>query len=109
MALSLVQIMKRSYLVMTDSGGIQEEAPALGVPVLVLREVTERPEGIESGNAEMVGTSRQRILSAAIRLLESPQERSRMARATDVYGDGNAAARIASVLRSAELCTDSLL
>ena len=95
---SLVHLMKRSHFVMTDSGGIQEEAPALGVPVLVLREVTERPEGVESGNVRLVGTQPRRILSEAVRLLENPAEHLRMARPAKLYGDGHAAARIANLL-----------
>jgi UDP-N-acetylglucosamine 2-epimerase (non-hydrolysing) len=73
--------MKRSYLVLTDSGGIQEEAPGLGKPVLVLREVTERPEAVTAGTARVVGTSRDRVVSAAVRLLDDPAEYERMAQA----------------------------
>jgi len=97
---SLVHLMKRSHFVMTDSGGIQEEAPALGVPELVFREVTERPEGVESGNVRLVGTGTLRIVSEAVRLIENPAAHSRMARATDLYGDGHAAARIANLLQA---------
>ena len=68
--LSLVNLMKRSYLVLTDSGGIQEEAPALGIPALVLREVTERPEGVESGNVKLVGSNPDRIIAETVRLLD---------------------------------------
>jgi len=96
--LSLVQLMKRSYVVLTDSGGIQEEAPALGVPALVLREVTERPEGVASGNVKLVGSDTQRIISETSRLLVDPAEHLRMAGATNPYGDGHAAERIASIL-----------
>ncbi len=98
--LSLVQLMKRSYVVLTDSGGIQEEAPALGVPALVLREVTERPEGVESGNVKLVGSDTQRIVSETRCLLDDPSEHLRMARAANPYGDGHAAERIASALES---------
>jgi len=97
--LPLVQVMKRSYLVLTDSGGIQEEAPALGVPVLVLREVTERPEAVECGNVLLVGSDRERIVTEARRLLDDRREHERMARAVNPYGDGHAAARIVSALR----------
>jgi UDP-N-acetylglucosamine 2-epimerase (non-hydrolysing) len=97
--LSLIHVMKRSYVVMTDSGGIQEEAPALGVPTLVFREVTERPEAVESGNVRLVGSDPQRIVAEAVRLLDNPYEHSRMARAANPYGDGNAAVRIASALQ----------
>ncbi len=98
--LSLVHLMKRSYAVLTDSGGIQEEAPALGVPVLVLREVTERPEGVESGNVKLVGNDRLGIVSATVRLLDDPQEHRRMAQAANPYGDGHAAERIARALET---------
>jgi UDP-N-acetylglucosamine 2-epimerase len=97
--LPLVHLMKRSYLILTDSGGIQEEAPALGVPVLVLREVTERPEAVESGNARLVGTDRRRIVSEAATLLDDPREHERMARAVNPYGDGRAAERIVRCLQ----------
>ncbi len=97
--LSLVHLMKRSYLVLTDSGGIQEEAPALGVPALVLREVTERPEAVACGNVRLVGTDPERILSEAIRLLDDREERQRMARSVNPYGDGHAAERIVSALQ----------
>jgi UDP-N-acetylglucosamine 2-epimerase (non-hydrolysing) len=97
--LPLVHLMKRSYLVLTDSGGMQEEAPALGVPALVLREVTERPEAVACGNVRLVGTDRERIVSEAARLLDDPQERQSMARAVGPYGDGRAAQRIVSALQ----------
>ena len=97
--LPLVQLMKRSYLVLTDSGGIQEEAPALGVPTLVLREVTERPEAVAAGNVRLVGTDPERIVSEAARLFDHPGEHRRMARAASPYGDGRAAERIVSALQ----------
>jgi len=96
---SLAQVMKRSTLILTDSGGIQEEAPSLGVPTLVLRETTERPEGIEAGVARLVGTSRERIVAEARRLLSDPAEHARMAVRANPYGDGHAAARIVAALR----------
>lgn len=96
--LPLVHLMKRSTLVLTDSGGIQEEAPALGVPVLVLREVTERPEAVESGNVKLVGSDRRKIVAETARLLDDPEEHERMARAVNPYGDGHAAERIVSAL-----------
>ncbi len=98
--LGFVHLMKRAYLVLTDSGGIQEEAPGLGKPVLVLREVTERPEAVAAGTARVVGTSRERIVSEAMRLLDEPAEYERMARAVNPYGDGHAASRIAAALLS---------
>ncbi|HKQ60817.1 MAG TPA: UDP-N-acetylglucosamine 2-epimerase (non-hydrolyzing) [Candidatus Polarisedimenticolaceae bacterium] len=95
---SLVQLMKRAVLVLTDSGGLQEEAPSLGVPVLVLRDVTERPEGVEAGNARLVGTDTAAIVAATSRLLDDPTEHARMARAINPYGDGHAAERIVRLL-----------
>ncbi len=94
----LVAALRRAVLVLTDSGGIQEEAPSFGTPVLVLREVTERPEGIEAGVARLVGTSRRRILEEAHRLLGDETARQRMARAANPYGDGRAGERIADVI-----------
>jgi UDP-N-acetylglucosamine 2-epimerase (non-hydrolysing) len=94
----LVAVLARSYLVLTDSGGIQEEAPALGKPTLVLREKTERPEAVAAGVVRLVGTSRERIVSEASRLLSDPRAYQAMARPIDVYGDGRAAARISEVL-----------
>src|SRR5690606_17398049 len=94
----LVAALRRAVLVLTDSGGIQEEAPSCGPPVLVLREVTERPEGIEAGVARLVGTSRRRILEEAHRLLGDETARQRMARAANPYGDGRAGERIADVI-----------
>jgi UDP-N-acetylglucosamine 2-epimerase (non-hydrolysing) len=92
--LPLVYLMKRATLVLTDSGGIQEEAPGLGKPVLVLREVTERPEAVEAGTVRVVGTDRARIVEWTRRLLDDAAEYSRMARAVNPYGDGQAAGRI---------------
>lgn len=96
--LSLVHLMKRSYLVLTDSGGIQEEAPGLGKPVLVLREVTERPEAVEAGTVRVVGTDRERIVAETFRLLEDKNLYHKMARAINPYGDGRAAYRITAAL-----------
>jgi len=96
--LTLVNLMKRSFLVMTDSGGIQEEAPALGIPVLVLREITERPEAVEAGTVKLVGRERNTIVAETLRLLEDEQEYRRMARAINPYGDGHAAERIVKAL-----------
>lgn len=97
--LDFVHLMKRSHLVVTDSGGIQEEAPALGKPVLVIREKTERPEAIELGTARLVGTTRQGIVAAASRLLDDPAEYARMQQAVNPYGDGQASARIVQAVR----------
>jgi UDP-N-acetylglucosamine 2-epimerase len=96
---ALVDLLRRSHLVLTDSGGIQEEAPSLGKPVLVLRDTTERGEGIAAGTARLVGTSRRRIVAETERLLRDPVAYDAMARAHNPYGDGRAAERIVRVLR----------
>ena len=96
--LQLVHLMKRAHFVMTDSGGIQEEAPGLGKPVLVLRELTERPEAVEAGAARLVGTRCGDIVAEATRLLEEPGAYERMARVVNLYGDGRAAERIVDLL-----------
>ncbi len=96
--LPLVHLMKRAHLVLTDSGGIQEEAPGLGVPVLVMREVTERPEAVEAGTVRMVGTDRARIVAESVRLLDDAEAHAEMARRINPYGDGRAAARIVGTL-----------
>lgn len=96
--LPLVHLMKHSSLVLTDSGGIQEEAPGLGLPALVLREVTERPEAVDAGTVRLVGTDRSRIVAETVRLLDDAGEHARMARAVNPYGDGHAAERIVSAL-----------
>jgi len=96
----LVHLMKRATLILTDSGGLQEEAPSLGVPVLVLRQVTERPEGVEAGAARVVGTDTDTIVAAAVQLLDNPEEHRRMARVRNPYGDGQASRRILEALRS---------
>jgi len=98
--LLLVQLMKRAYLVLTDSGGIQEEAPGLGKPVLVLREKTERPEAVEAGTVRLVGTDPAQIVLWVQRLMGEPLEYERMARAVNPYGDGRAAKRIVRELLS---------
>jgi UDP-N-acetylglucosamine 2-epimerase (non-hydrolysing) len=94
----LVAVLKRCRFVLTDSGGLQEEAPAVGNPVLVLRETTERPEGIEAGVARLVGTDSGNIFAEASRLLTSPGAYLEMARAVNPYGDGHAASRIVAIL-----------
>lgn len=95
---SLVNLMSRSYLVLTDSGGIQEEAPTLGKPVLVMRAKTERPEGIQAGTARLVGTDTSRILEEATKLLDNSAEYESMAKAVNPYGDGQASRRIVEAL-----------
>jgi UDP-N-acetylglucosamine 2-epimerase (non-hydrolysing) len=88
----------RAYLVLTDSGGIQEEAPALGIPVLVMRRATERPEGVAAGTLRLVGTEEEAIYRACRTLLADPAAYGRMAGATHPYGDGTASAKIADIL-----------
>ena len=90
--------MARSHLILTDSGGIQEEAPSLGKPVLVMRDTTERPEGIAAGTLKLVGTEEEVIYAAFRRLLEDPAEYERMSAASNPYGDGFASRRIADIL-----------
>lgn len=96
--LPMVHLMKRSSLVLTDSGGLQEEAPGLGVPVLVMRAATERPEGIAAGTVKLVGTESTRIVAAARELLDNPLEYEKMARSVNPYGDGHASERIVQAL-----------
>ena len=90
----------RSYLILTDSGGIQEEAPSLGVPVLVLRDTTERPEGIEAGTLKLVGTDEEVIFSEADQLLKDQTAYDQMAKASNPYGDGKASHRIADAIKN---------
>jgi len=94
----LVRLMKESYLVLTDSGGIQEEAPSLGVPALVLRKTTERPEGVEAGNARLVGTDEGVVYEQAARLLSNREEYLKMSQAANPYGDGLSSARVVGAL-----------
>ena len=91
-------LMARSYLILTDSGGIQEEAPSLGKPVLVMRDTTERPEGIKAGTLKLVGTTEEVIYSEFTRLLTDEQAYDSMSKASNPYGDGHASERIADVL-----------
>ncbi len=93
-------LMSLSYLILTDSGGLQEEAPVLGKPVLVMREITERPEAIEAGTAILVGTRRERIVAEAEKLLKDEDSYQRMAKAQSPFGDGHAAERIVAILKS---------
>ncbi|WP_199778294.1 non-hydrolyzing UDP-N-acetylglucosamine 2-epimerase [Achromobacter spanius] len=95
-----VYLMSRSYLIMTDSGGIQEEAPSLGKPVLVMRNTTERPEGVEAGTVRLVGTKSEEIVKQAKLLLENGTDYSLMSNAHNPYGDGSACEKIISVLRN---------
>lgn len=94
-----VFLMSRAYLILTDSGGVQEEAPLLGKPMLVLREVTERPQGVAAGAAKLVGTDRKAIVHETLHLLDDGELYARMAQKRDLYGDGHAARRIVGILK----------
>jgi UDP-N-acetylglucosamine 2-epimerase (non-hydrolysing) len=96
--LPFVFLMNRCHLVLTDSGGVQEEAPSLGKPVLVMRDVTERPEAVQAGTVKLVGTNREKIVTSIQELLDDQDAYQRMSRAHNPYGDGQAAPRIASFL-----------
>lgn len=97
--LSFIYLMKHSYIILTDSGGVQEEAPSMGVPVLVTREVTERPEAIEAGTVAIVGTDTARIVQEVSSLLDNPDKYDKMRRAVNPYGDGKAVGRIIDAIR----------
>ena len=88
----------RAHIILTDSGGVQEEAPSLGVPVLVLRDTTERPEGIEAGTLKLAGTDEETIYSLAKELLTNPDEYEKMSKASNPYGDGKASYRIVQAI-----------
>jgi UDP-N-acetylglucosamine 2-epimerase len=94
--------MKHATIVLTDSGGLQEEAPALGVPVLVMRLVTERPEGVQAGTVRLVGTDTAQIIAQSCRLLDDPGAYSAMAQAINPYGDGKAAGRIVNAILNSD-------
>lgn len=96
--LPFVRLMSRAHIIVTDSGGIQEEAPSLGKPVLVMRDTTERPEAVAAGTVQLVGTDSKRIVRAVFDLLDDPAAYERMSQAHNPYGDGAAAARIAQQL-----------
>ncbi|HPH95246.1 MAG TPA: UDP-N-acetylglucosamine 2-epimerase (non-hydrolyzing) [Anaerolineaceae bacterium] len=96
--LPMVHLQKSAALVLTDSGGLQEEAPALGVPTLVMRETTERPEGVTAGTLRLVGSDTARIVAEASRLLDDPEAHASMAHAANPFGDGHAAERIVAAL-----------
>jgi UDP-N-acetylglucosamine 2-epimerase (non-hydrolysing) len=95
---AFVDLMRRAHLLITDSGGIQEEAPSLGKPVLVMRDCTERPEAVEAGTVKLVGTSPEKIVSEAVRLLSDDAEYARMSRIHNPYGDGRASERIVEAI-----------
>jgi UDP-N-acetylglucosamine 2-epimerase (non-hydrolysing) len=96
-----VGLMSRAFLILTDSGGLQEEAPSLGIPVLVLRDVTERPEGVAAGVVRLVGTDEKTIVEAAVQLLEDSSVYGRMAKSVNPYGDGHASQRIVKAILEA--------
>lgn len=96
--LSFLYMMRQSYLIMTDSGGVQEEAPSLGKPVIVMRDTTERPEAVDAGTVILAGTETESMASAAERLLDDAAFYDKMARAVNPYGDGLAARRIAELV-----------
>lgn len=98
--LAFVKAMQAAYFILSDSGGVQEEAPALGKPVLVLRSETERPEAVSAGVVKLVGPNRERILAESKSLLDDPAAYRAMARGVSPYGDGQAASRIAAILRA---------
>jgi UDP-N-acetylglucosamine 2-epimerase (non-hydrolysing) len=91
-------LLKHCYFVLTDSGGIQEEAPSLGKPVLVMRQATERPEAVEAGTVALVGTDPEHIIAACCRLIDEPQHYKTMSEAHNPYGDGLASKRIADIM-----------
>lgn len=101
--LPFVWLMDRSYLIITDSGGVQEEAPSLGKPVLVMRDTTERPEAVNAGAVKLVGTDREKIVAETRELLQNPAAYERMTRAHNPYGDGKAAVRIADEINKTHL------
>lgn len=95
-----VDLMRRAHILITDSGGVQEEGPSLGKPILVMRDKTERPEAVEAGTVKLVGTDRNRIVSEAVRLIEDSEAYQSMARVHNPYGDGHASRRILDATRS---------
>ena len=96
----LIAQMKNSYLILTDSGGIQEEAPSLGKPVIVLRDVTERTEGIEAGNAILVGTEKEKIVRETLDLIDNKERYEQISQISNPYGDGKASERIVEIVQS---------
>lgn len=92
-------LMNKAYLILTDSGGIQEESPFLGKPVLVMRDTTERPEAVEAGTSELVGSDKEKIVKRAQLLLNNRHEYEKMAKIKSPYGDGKAAQRIVEIIK----------
>jgi UDP-N-acetylglucosamine 2-epimerase (non-hydrolysing) len=95
---AFILLMSKSYLILTDSGGIQEEAPSLGKPVLVMRDTTERPEAVEAGTVKLIGSNKEQIIEAVQHLIDDPKEYQRMSEAHNPYGDGHACERIVKSL-----------
>ena len=91
--------MAKSYMILTDSGGIQEEAPSLGKPVLVMRDTTERPEGIKAGTLKLVGTNEENIYTSFKSIIENENEYQKMAKSSNPYGDGHASEKIVRIIR----------
>ena len=102
-SLEFVYLMEKSTIVLTDSGGIQEEAPGLGKPVLVMRDTTERPEALESGTVHLVGTNHDLIIDEVSTLLDDPMAYETMSKAVNPYGDGKACQRIARILNGEDV------
>jgi UDP-N-acetylglucosamine 2-epimerase (non-hydrolysing) len=98
--LDFVNVMSKSYLILTDSGGVQEEGPRFGIPVLVLRSVTERPDAVDYGTAKLVGLDEEKIFNTAVQLIDNKTEYERMANATNPYGDGRSAWRTIKILKN---------
>jgi UDP-N-acetylglucosamine 2-epimerase (non-hydrolysing) len=105
-AIDFHNVMARATLVLTDSGGAQEEAPFFGIPVLVMRETTERPEGIRAGTAALVGADEKKIIGMAEMLLSDEEAYTRMSHAENPYGDGHAAERICEILKNSSFFVD---
>jgi len=101
--LSFVRLMQRAYVILTDSGGVQEEAPSLGKPVLVMRDVTERPEAVAAGTVQLVGTNAEHIIAAVARLYDRRADYLRASRTNNPYGDGLACERIVDTLMGREI------
>ena len=99
--LPFIKLMDMSYLILTDSGGIQEEAPSLGKPVLVMRETTERPEAVEAGTVKLVGANRDNIVREARKLMDDTEKYNQMTKVHNPYGDGHASVRILQKLQEA--------
>lgn len=97
--LPFVWLMNKARLILTDSGGIQEEAPALGIPVLVMRDTTERPEAVDAGTVRLVGTDSEKIITEVSRLLQDPDAWRQMSRAHNPYGNGDACQKIIKILK----------